>query len=135
MFENLFLKFFVFLMNMYFHIEKLLFLNISYYTKDFLVLNITVFIILEKYIIVFPSFSSCSLQNCTTKAEARRSAAKIALMNSVFNEHPSRKISDEFVEKAVGDALAAFKVIFSYHDIIFVWTWNMKSLSNMQLIF
>lgn len=30
-------------------------------------------------------------------------------MNSVFNEHPSRKISDEFVEKAVGDALAAFK--------------------------
>lgn len=50
-----------------------------------------------------------SFQNCTTKAEARRSAAKIALMNSVFNEHPSRKISDEFVEKAVGDALAAFK--------------------------
>eukprot|EP00106_Octopus_bimaculoides_P014386 XP_014781828.1 PREDICTED: LIX1-like protein [Octopus bimaculoides] len=47
--------------------------------------------------------------NCSTKAEARRSAAKIALMNSVFNEHPSRKISDDFIEKAVGDALAAFK--------------------------
>ncbi|GAB1610203.1 protein limb expression 1 homolog [Argonauta hians] len=50
-----------------------------------------------------------SFQNCSTKAEARRSAAKIALMNSVFNEHPSRKISDDFIEKAVGDALAAFK--------------------------
>ncbi|XP_064634338.1 LIX1-like protein [Lineus longissimus] len=50
-----------------------------------------------------------SFQNCPTKAEARRSAAKIALMNSVFNEHPSRKISGEFIEKAVGDALASFK--------------------------
>ena len=49
-------------------------------------------------------------QNCPTKAEARRSAAKIALMNSVFNEHPSRKITDEFIEKAVGDALHSFQV-------------------------
>ena len=55
------------------------------------------------------------LQNCPTKAEARRSAAKIALMNSVFNEHPSRKITDEFIEKAVGDALASFKVRVSNH--------------------
>ena len=51
-----------------------------------------------------------SFQNCPTKAEARRSAAKIALMNSVFNEHPSRKITDEFIERAVSDALASFKV-------------------------
>ncbi|XP_071955356.1 protein limb expression 1 homolog [Antedon mediterranea] len=50
-----------------------------------------------------------SFQNCPTKAEARRSAAKIALMNSVFNEHPSRKISDEFIEKAVTDAKSSFK--------------------------
>ncbi|XP_018022450.1 protein limb expression 1 homolog isoform X1 [Hyalella azteca] len=50
-----------------------------------------------------------SFQNCPTKAEARRSAAKIALMNSVFNEHPSRRISDEFIEKAVTDARAQFK--------------------------
>ncbi|XP_033097531.1 protein limb expression 1 homolog [Anneissia japonica] len=50
-----------------------------------------------------------SFQNCPTKAEARRSAAKIALMNSVFNEHPSRKISDEFIEKAVVDAKSSFK--------------------------
>lgn len=38
-------------------------------------------------------------------------------MNSVFNEHPSRKISDEFVEKAVGDALAAFKVFFFFFTL------------------
>ncbi|KAK3753826.1 hypothetical protein QZH41_016730 [Actinostola sp. cb2023] len=32
-----------------------------------------------------------SFQLCPTKAEARRSAAKIALMNSVFDEHPSSR--------------------------------------------
>ena len=52
----------------------------------------------------------CSFQNCPTKAEARRSAAKIALMNSVFNEHPSRKITDDFIEKAVAEASRAFQV-------------------------
>lgn len=50
-----------------------------------------------------------SFQNCPTKAEARRSAAKIALMNSVFNEHPSRKITDDFIEKAVGEARDSFE--------------------------
>ncbi|CAD6222676.1 hypothetical protein G9C98_005034 [Cotesia typhae] len=49
-----------------------------------------------------------SFQSCPTKAEARRSAAKIALMNSVFNEHPSRKITDDFIEKAVAEARASF---------------------------
>ncbi|KAI8781202.1 protein limb expression 1 [Biomphalaria glabrata] len=50
-----------------------------------------------------------SFQICNTKAEARRSAAKIALMNSVFNEHPSRKITDEFIEKAIADAVTSFQ--------------------------
>ena len=57
-----------------------------------------------------PFGTFCSFQNCPTKAEARRSAAKIALMNSVFNEHPSRKITDEFIEKAVAEARRAFQV-------------------------
>uniref|UniRef100_A0A8C9LCX8 Limb and CNS expressed 1 like n=1 Tax=Pavo cristatus TaxID=9049 RepID=A0A8C9LCX8_PAVCR len=52
--------------------------------------------------------SVSSPQFCPTKAEARRSAAKIALMNSVFNEHPSRRITDEFIEKSVSEALASF---------------------------
>lgn len=51
-----------------------------------------------------------SFQHCPTKAEARRSAAKIALMNSVFNEHPSRKITDDFVEKSLRDAGSAFQM-------------------------
>ncbi|XP_059835949.1 LOW QUALITY PROTEIN: LIX1-like protein [Hemitrygon akajei] len=49
-----------------------------------------------------------SFQLCPTKAEARRSAAKIALMNSVFNEHPSRRINESFIEKSVAEALASF---------------------------
>jgi hypothetical protein len=31
-------------------------------------------------------------------------------MNSVFNEHPSRRITDEFIEKSVSEALASFNV-------------------------
>lgn len=31
-------------------------------------------------------------------------------MNSVFNEHPSRKITDEFIEKAIADAITSFQV-------------------------
>ncbi|XP_041878451.1 LIX1-like protein [Corvus kubaryi] len=54
-----------------------------------------------------PTVAVCP-QFCPTKAEARRSAAKIALMNSVFNEHPSRRITDDFIEKSVSEALASF---------------------------
>ena len=39
-----------------------------------------------------------------TKAEARRSAARIALMNSVFNEQPTRKITQDFIDNAVSEA-------------------------------
>merc|ERR1711936_1217434 len=45
-----------------------------------------------------------SYGTCPTKAEARRSAARIALMNSVFNEQPSRKITQEFIDSAVTEA-------------------------------
>jgi len=45
-----------------------------------------------------------SYGTCPTKAEARRSAARIALMNSLFNEQPTRKITKEFIDSAVGEA-------------------------------
>lgn len=45
-----------------------------------------------------------SFEECNTKVEARRSAAKIGLMNSVFNEHPSRKISSAVIEGLVKEA-------------------------------
>jgi len=38
-------------------------------------------------------------------------------MNSVFNEHPSRRISDEFIEKAVQDARASFKGVPQNNDL------------------
>ena len=51
-----------------------------------------------------------SYGTCPTKAEARRSAARIALMNSIFNEQPTRKITEEFIEKAISDAATAYGV-------------------------
>ena len=69
-----------------------------------------------------------TFENCTTKADARRSAAKIGLMNSVsywkikfcinftfspvqiFNEHPSRKITTEVITKLVQDAKTSLQV-------------------------
>lgn len=48
-------------------------------------------------------------QECNSKAEARRSAAKIALMNSVFNEHPSRQINDNFIAKSLSEATLSFQ--------------------------
>jgi len=47
---------------------------------------------------------------CPTKAEARRSAARIALMNSVFNEQPTRKITQEFIDGAVSEASHGYGV-------------------------
>ena len=49
-------------------------------------------------------------QICSTKAEARRSAAKIALMNSVLSEHPSQRILDDFIAKTISAALPSFQV-------------------------
>ena len=35
-------------------------------------------------------------------------------MNSIFNEQPSRKITDEFIEKAVQDAYSNYGVSYFY---------------------
>jgi hypothetical protein len=43
-------------------------------------------------------------------------------MNSVFNEHPSRQISDDFIEKAVAEARASFKVIKSIQKSMIYYT-------------
>ncbi|KOB72804.1 Lix1 protein [Operophtera brumata] len=41
---------------------------------------------------------------------------QIALMNSVFNEHESRRISDHFIEKAVAEARASFAGDAAHQD-------------------
>nr|DBA13895.1 TPA: hypothetical protein GDO54_004921 [Pyxicephalus adspersus] len=68
---------------------------------------------------------------CPTKAEARRSAAKIALMNSVFNEHPSRRITDEFIEKSVCEALATFNELMTVFQLLH-WNGSLKAMRERQ---
>ncbi|XP_078252580.1 protein limb expression 1 homolog [Rhinoraja longicauda] len=46
-----------------------------------------------------------SFQYCLTKADARRDAARVALVNSVFNEQPSRKITMEFIRNSMKEAV------------------------------
>ena len=71
-------------------------------------------------------FFPLSPQNCPTKAEARRSAARIALMNSIFNEQPTRKITDEFIDKAIQDAYSNYGVRQIYcHQ-------NWRNIDKMQ---
>ncbi|XP_061117378.1 protein limb expression 1 homolog isoform X2 [Conger conger] len=47
-----------------------------------------------------------NFQCCFTKAEARRDAARIALMNSLFNELPTRQITPEFISHSLEEAAA-----------------------------
>jgi hypothetical protein len=89
--------------------------------------------------LIFYLHVCCVFQNCTTKAEARRSAAKIALMNSVFNEHPSRKISDDFIDRAVSDAIASFNVSLSLAAVAFltvlcIYCSQLKSMETIQFL-
>ncbi|XP_063728220.1 protein limb expression 1 homolog [Symsagittifera roscoffensis] len=57
------------------------------------------------YVVLPGGACFASFEHSVTLADAKRSAAKIALMNSVFNEHPYRKITDTFIQSAVQDAL------------------------------
>ncbi|KAL4683711.1 hypothetical protein H8959_021405 [Pygathrix nigripes] len=48
-----------------------------------------------------------NFQCCLSRAEARRDAAKVALINSLFNELPSRRITKEFIIESVQEAVAS----------------------------
>ena len=69
-------------------------------------------------IVRFPYLKIPIFQSCPTKAEARRSAARIALMNSIYNEQPNRKITPEFIEKAVNEAASAYGVSIIIQSLI-----------------
>uniref|UniRef100_A0A3Q3ANF9 Limb and CNS expressed 1 n=1 Tax=Kryptolebias marmoratus TaxID=37003 RepID=A0A3Q3ANF9_KRYMA len=43
---------------------------------------------------------------CDTQAEARRDAARVALMNSLVNELPCRRISPEFIAQSLNQAVS-----------------------------
>ncbi|KPP76456.1 protein limb expression 1-like [Scleropages formosus] len=51
-------------------------------------------------------------QCCHTQAEARRDAARVALMNSLFNELPSRRITPEFISRSLEEATAGASHLF-----------------------
>lgn len=58
-------------------------------------------------------FNNCLpflLKCCLSRAEARRDAAKVALINSLFNELPSRRITKEFIMESVQEAVASTSV-------------------------
>nr|CAB3263447.1 LIX1-like protein [Phallusia mammillata] len=50
-----------------------------------------------------------SYELCDNKEKARQSAAKIGLVNSVFNEHPGSKLNAAFVKNAASAAAGSFK--------------------------
>jgi hypothetical protein len=56
------------------------------------------------------SFSPSLPKCCLSRAEARRDAAKVALINSLFNELPSRRITKEFIMESVQEAVASTSV-------------------------
>ncbi len=43
-------------------------------------------------------------KNVNNRNEARKSAALISLMNSVFNDHPLRVINEEFIKNSIENA-------------------------------
>lgn len=47
---------------------------------------------------------SAHTQVCETQAEARRDAARVALMNSLVNELPCRRIDPEFIAHSLRQA-------------------------------
>ncbi|XP_075449506.1 protein limb expression 1 homolog isoform X2 [Ascaphus truei] len=48
-----------------------------------------------------------NFQCCLSRAEARRDAAKVALINSLFNELPTRRITKDFIMQSVEEAVSS----------------------------
>nr|XP_033769937.1 protein limb expression 1 homolog isoform X1 [Geotrypetes seraphini] len=57
-----------------------------------------------------------NFQYCFSRAEARRDAAKVALINSLFNELPNRRITKEFILDSVQEAVSSTSGTFNDAD-------------------
>ncbi|XP_053556449.1 protein limb expression 1 homolog [Bombina bombina] len=57
-----------------------------------------------------------NFQCCLSRAEARRDAAKVALINSLYNELPSRRITKDFIIKSVQEAVSSTSGNFNDAD-------------------
>ena len=56
-----------------------------------------------------------TFQNTNTKSEAKKSAALLALMNSLFNEHPLRRINEDFIKKSLESAHKDFVLKINHY--------------------
>uniref|UniRef100_A0A8C1PJE5 Limb and CNS expressed 1 n=1 Tax=Cyprinus carpio TaxID=7962 RepID=A0A8C1PJE5_CYPCA len=77
-----------------------------------------------------------NLKYCYSKAEARRDAARIALMNSTFNELPCRRITPEFISRSVKEAVSTTSVsliteIMTVFQLLH-WNGTLKAFREMR---
>ncbi|XP_039524981.1 protein limb expression 1 homolog isoform X2 [Pimephales promelas] len=68
---------------------------------------------------------------CYSKAEARRDAARIALMNSTFNELPCRRITPEFISRSVKEAVSTTSEIMTVFQLLH-WNGTLKAFREMR---
>ncbi|XP_038659895.1 protein limb expression 1 homolog isoform X2 [Scyliorhinus canicula] len=72
-----------------------------------------------------------SFQYCSTKAEARRDAARVALVNSIFNEQPSRIITMEFIRNSIEEAAASVSELMTVFQLLH-WNGSLKILRERK---
>lgn len=64
---------------------------------------------------LYSLFVSSHIQVCNTQAEARRDAARVALMNSLTHELPCRRISSQFIAESLQQAATDSGVCVNLH--------------------
>ncbi|KAM7149283.1 protein limb expression 1 homolog isoform 3-T3 [Molossus nigricans] len=72
-----------------------------------------------------------NFQCCLSRAEARRDAAKVALINSLFNELPSRRITKEFIMESVQEAVASTSELMTIFQLLH-WNGSLKALRETK---
>ncbi|KAG8598302.1 hypothetical protein GDO81_002555 [Engystomops pustulosus] len=72
-----------------------------------------------------------NFQCCTSRAEARRDAAKVALINSLYNELPNRRITQEFIMKSVQEAVASTSELMIVFQLLH-WNGSLKALRDTK---
>ncbi|XP_060091633.1 protein limb expression 1 homolog isoform X1 [Heteronotia binoei] len=72
-----------------------------------------------------------NFQYCLSRAEARRDAAKVALINSLFNELPSRRITKEFIMESVQEAVSSTSELMIVFQLLH-WNGSLKALRETK---
>ncbi|XP_077203797.1 protein limb expression 1 homolog isoform X2 [Paroedura picta] len=72
-----------------------------------------------------------NFQHCLSRAEARRDAAKVALINSLFNELPCRRITKEFIMESVQEAVSSTSELMIVFQLLH-WNGSLKALRETK---